>query len=105
MGGIGGYAASGGNFYSSTAAKANLATQAASPATYGFEEATSVPVQAVSTTPMASTGVMSTLKDFATSPVGIATLGGAGLVALSGGLEEEATKDPIKEPNFSKRKN
>ena len=34
-------------------------------------------------------GIMSTLKDFATSPVGIATLGTAGLAALSGGLEEE----------------
>ena len=34
-------------------------------------------------------GIMSTLKDFATSPVGIATLGATGLTALSGGLEEE----------------
>tara|TARA_Y100000004_G_scaffold190631_1_gene248082 strand:+ start:268 stop:1065 length:798 start_codon:yes stop_codon:yes gene_type:complete len=104
LGGIGGYAASGGNFFTpSTAAKANLATQAASPATYGFEAASSVPVQAVSTTPMTSSGVMSTLKDFAKSPVGIATLGSAGLAALSGGLEEEGrTKDPIKEPPFPK---
>ena len=39
----------------------------ASQPTYGFEAASSVPVQAVSTTPMASTGVMSTLKDFARS--------------------------------------
>jgi len=92
LGGIGGYAASGGNFFTpSTAAKANLATQAASPATYGFEAASSVPVQAVSTTPMASTGVLSTLKDFATSPVGIATLGTGAALALGGKEEKEMT--------------
>jgi len=39
-----------------------------------------------------NTGIMSTLKDFATSPTGIATIGGLGtLAALSGEEEEKAT--------------
>ena len=97
--GIGSLGASAG--YGPTAAKANLATQAANPVTYGFEAASSVPVQAVSTTPMASSGIMSTLKDFATSPIGISTLGSAGLSALTSDLNE-GQKEPQKERPFAK---
>jgi len=90
LGGIGGYAASGGNFFTPTAGSAaGTAGVTGSAANITgpeiFDPATVTAVQQSS----APTGIMSTLKDFATSPVGIATLGTTGLAALSGGLEEE----------------
>ena len=103
LGGIGGYAASGGNFFTPTAGSAaGTAGGTGSAANITgpeiFDPATVTAVQQSS----APTGIMSTLKDFATSPVGIATLGSAGLAALSSGLEEEKIEDPIKEPDFPK---
>ena len=93
MGGIAGYAGS--KFFGPAAGSASAATEGAkavaSPASFGFEAASSVPVQAVSTTPMTSSGVLSTLKDFATSPVGIATLGTGAALALGGEEEKEMT--------------
>ena len=90
LGGIGGYAASGGNFFTPTpGSAAGTAGVTGSAANITgpeiFDPATVTAVQQSS----APTGIMSTLKDFATSPVGIATLGATGLAALSGGLEEE----------------
>ena len=99
LGGIGGYAASGGNLFTPTAGSAGVTGSAANiTGPEVFDPATVTAVQQSS----APTGIMSTLKDFATSPVGIATLGSAGLAALSSGLEEEKIEDPIKEPDFPK---
>jgi hypothetical protein len=39
-----------------------------------------------------NTGIMSTLKDFATSPTGIATIGGLGTLAALSGEEEKTVK-------------
>ena len=49
-------------------------------------------VKALSTTPMASEGIMSSVLDFAKSPVGIASIVGAGGLAALGEEEEETTK-------------
>ena len=87
MGGIAGYAGS--KFFgpaatstSGTAGVTGSAANISGPEI--FDPATVTAVQQSS----APTGIMSTLKDFATRPVGIATLGATGLAALSGGLEE-----------------
>jgi hypothetical protein len=94
LGGIGGYAASGGNFFTPTAGSAatNVAASTGpmgNPVT-GTVGATGPISPTIATT--GSSGIMSTLKDFATSPTGIATIGGLGtLAALSGEEEEKAT--------------
>ena len=94
MGGIAGYAGSkffgpGATPTSGTAGVTGSAANITGPEI--FDPATVTAVQQSS----APTGIMSTLKDFATSPVGIATLGTAGLAALSGGLEEEPQMEKV----------
>jgi len=91
LGGIAGYAGS--KFFGPAQGVAEGAKTVASstPASFGFEAASKVPVTAVSTTPLASQGIMSSLKDFATSPVGIASIIGAGGLAAVGGEEEMGT--------------
>ena len=94
MGGIAGYAGSkffgpGATPTSGTAGVTGSAANITGPEI--FDPATVTAVQQSS----APTGIMSTLKDFATSPVGIATLGTAGLTALSGGLEEEPQMEKV----------
>ena len=89
LGGIGGYAASGGKFFTPAQGVAEGAKAATTPASFGFDAASKVPVTSVSTTPLASEGIMSSIKDFATSPVGIASIVGAGGLAALGGEEEE----------------
>ena len=94
LGGIGGDAASGGNFFTPTTGSAatNVAASTGpmgNPVT-GTVGATGPISPTIATT--SSSGIMSTLKDFATSPTGIATIGGLGtLAALSGEEEEKAT--------------
>ena len=90
MGGIAGYAGS--KFFgpaaASTSGTAGVTGSAAN--ITGSEIFDPTTVTAVKQA--GNTGIMSTLKDFATSPTGIATIGGLGtLAALSGEEEEKAT--------------
>jgi hypothetical protein len=92
LGGIGGYAASGGNFFTPTAGSAaGTAGVTGSAANITGPEIFD-PTTVTAVKQAGNTGIMSTLKDFATSPTGIATIGGLGtLAALSGEEEEKAT--------------
>ena len=89
LGGIAGYAGS--KFMAPTAE----AVKGTTPAAFGMEAASQAPISGVkslSITPMASEGIMSSVLDFAKSPVGIASIVGAGGLAALGGEEEETTK-------------
>ena len=86
LGGIAGYAGS--KFFGPTAE----AVKGTTPVAFGMEAASSPTVTAVSTTPLASKGFMSSVLDFAKSPVGIASIVGAGGLAALGGEEEETIK-------------
>ena len=93
MGGIAGYAGSkffgpGATPTSGTAGVTGSAANITGPEF--FDPATTTAIKSAG-----SSGIMSTLKDFATSPVGIATLGATGLAALSGGLEEEPQTETV----------
>jgi hypothetical protein len=96
LGGIAGYAGS--KFFGPTAE----AVKGTTPAAFGMEAASSPTVTAVSTTPMASKGVMSSVLDFAKSPVGIASIVGAGGLAALG--EEEDIKTTNKQPPYPEGK-
>jgi hypothetical protein len=96
LGGIAGYA--GQKFFGPAQGVAEGAKAVTTPASYGFEAASTPTVSAVSTTPLASQGIMSSLKDFATSPMGIASIIGAGGLATLGGEEEVDTTS--KQPNY-----
>ena len=93
MGGIAGYAGS--KFFGPAAGASSGATVAPTTGPMGNPVTGAVgttgPISpTIATT--GSSGIMSTLKDFATSPTGIATIGGLGtLAALSGEEEEKAT--------------
>ena len=91
MGGIAGYAGS--KFFgpaaTSTSGTAGVTGSAANISGPEFFDAPSITAVKSAGAP---SGIMSTLKDFATSPTGIATIGGLGtLAALSGEEEEKAT--------------
>ena len=98
LGGIGGYAASGGRFFTPTNTASNVVAN--TPASFGFEAASNVPVQAVSTTPMTSTGILSKIGSFAKqNPLTTAGIAGLGLTAL-GGLEEEEKDKKVERRPF-----
>ena len=86
LGGIAGYAGS--KFMTPTAE----AVKGTTPVAFGMEAASAPTVSAVSTTPLVKEGIMSSVLDFAKSPVGIASIVGAGGLAALGGEEEETTK-------------
>ena len=86
LGGIAGYAGS--KFMAPTAE----AVKGTTPVAFGMEAASAPTVSAVSTTPLVKEGIMSSVLDFAKSPVGIASIVGAGGLAALGGEEEETTK-------------
>ena len=68
------------------------AVKGTTPVAFGMEAASAPTVSAVSTTPLVKEGIMSSVLDFAKSPVGIASIVGAGGLAALGGEEEETTK-------------
>jgi hypothetical protein len=89
MGGIAGYAGS--KFFgpaaaptSGTAGVTGSAANITGPEI--FDPATTTAIKSAG-----SSGIMSTLKDFATSPTGIATIGGLGTLAALSGEEEQGT--------------
>ena len=91
LGGIGGYAASGGNFFTPTAGSAaGTAGVTGSAANITGPEIFD-PTTVTAVKQAGNTGIMSTLKDFATSPTGIATIGGLGTLAALSGEEEQGT--------------
>jgi len=102
LGGIAGYA--GQKFFGPAQGVAEGAKTVATstPASYGFEAASKVPVSAVSTTPLVKEGIMSSLTDFATSPTGIATIIGAGGLAALG--QEEVDTTTSKQPDYPEGK-
>jgi hypothetical protein len=90
MGGIAGYAGS--KFFgpaaaptSGTAGVTGSAANITGPEI--FDPATTTAIKSAG-----SSGIMSTLKDFATSPTGIATIGGLGTLAALSGEEEKTVK-------------
>lgn len=99
LGGIGGYAASGGKFFTPTAGSAGVTGSAAN--ITGPEIFDPTTVTAIKSS--AGPGILSKIGTFAKqNPLTTAGIAGLGLTAL-GGLEEEGTtKDPIKEPPFPK---
>ncbi len=90
LGGIAGYAGS--KFFGPAQGVAKATEVAAAPSSFGFGAAETLPTQIASTTPMASAGIMGTLKDFATSPTGILTLGGLGTLAALGSEDEKQSE-------------
>ena len=101
LGGIAGYAGS--KFFGPAQGVTEGAKAVTTPASFGFEAASSPTVSAVSTTPLVKEGIMSSLTDFATSPTGIATIIGAGgLAAL--GQEEEVDTTTNKQAKFPEGK-
>ena len=93
MGGIAGYAGS--KFFGPAAGASSGATVAPTTGPMGNPVTGAVgttgPISpTIATT--GSSGIMSTLKDFATSPTGIATIGGLGTLAALSGEEEKTVK-------------
>lgn len=100
LGGIAGYA--GQKFFGPAQGVAEGTKAVTTPASFGFEAASSPTVSAVSTTPLVKEGVMSSLKDFATSPMGIASIIGAGSLGALG--QEEVDTTTSKQPPYPEGK-